>query len=151
MNRMKRRRKPQAKPAPRSKAQKRAALMPATGIDAFAAFRQYYGSHRRGKSFVMLQHMLDMQAQGRLVHAVVAQDGDLRVIDYGELERRALAHVDLNSLRDYHLERASEKFGIDAKDVTPEQREIAKAENFFDLYSGKWPPAIANQKEPGDE
>lgn len=150
MNRMKRRRKPQAKAAPRSKAQKRAALMPATGIDAFAAFRQYYGSHRRGKSFVMLQHTRDMQMQGRAVRGVISQGGEMKLIDYAELERRALMHVDLNSMRDYHLVKASEKFGIDISEVTPEQRAIAKAENFFDLYSGKWPPAIANQKEPGD-
>lgn len=157
---MKRRRKPQAKAAPRSKAQKRAALLTATGVRAivtFAAFRQYYGSRRQGKSFVMLQHMREMQAQGRAIRAAVRQGGKTMFVNYDELERRALMHLDpevkeaMLGMRDYHLERAAEKFGIDAKDVTPAQREIAKAENFFDLYNGKWHPAITNQKEPGDE
>lgn len=77
-------------------------------------------------------------------------------INYDELERRALMHLApevkeaMLGMRDYHLEKASEKFGIDVSEVTPAQREIAKAENFFDLYGGKWPPAITSQKEPDD-
>lgn len=154
MNRHKRRRKPKAAAPQRSKEQKRAALMPATGA-AWATYRDYYGRSRHGKS-QSSTYLRDFMAQGRGLRDGVIKQHVIEVIDYADLEQRALMHLDpqvrdaMTKMRDYHLDRAAEKFGIDAKDVTPEQRRIAKAENFFDIYSGKW-PAITNQLAIDDE
>lgn len=151
MNRHKRKRKPKAAAPQRSKAQKRAALMPATG-DAWASYRQYYGATRSGKSVFAKHFIAQMREAGKSVH----EFGRAVDINYADIEQRALMHLDphvrdaMVEMRDYHLDRAAEKFGIDAKDVTPEQRRVAKAENFIDLYSGGW-PAITNQLAIDDE
>lgn len=166
MNRHKRKRKPKAK-APQQQRQ-------ATWQGALPAHSIYGGSYLPPGHMTQVfvgrsQRQPEMQAlflyprrQGKsmvggVLRELQAQGRALRVIDYAAIEARVVAHYDtvvidsITKMRDLHREKAAEMFGCDAKDVTPDQRAAAKAENFFDLYRGTDWPAITNQKEPIDE
>ena len=49
---------------------------------------------------------------------------------------------------DIHTQRAAEMFNISAADVSPEQRAIAKRQNYIDAYSG--PKIKINKGEKSD-
>ena len=72
-----------------------------------------------------------------------APDGKMLVIaDYSQIELRILADFSddrnfieaFESGRDFHSATAAQVFGIDAKDVTPDQRSFAKRLNFGVVY-----------------
>ncbi|MCC2679068.1 MAG: polymerase [Pseudobdellovibrio sp.] len=75
--------------------------------------------------------------------AFIADEGKkLLSVDYSQIELRVLAHIsdDAGLIRafkdnlDIHTATASEVFGVSLKDVTKEQRRIAKAVNFGIAY-----------------
>jgi DNA polymerase-1 len=79
----------------------------------------------------------------RVRKAFVAEKGNvLLTVDYSQIELRILAHVceDPNLIRafqedlDIHTATAAEVFSVNLKDVTSEQRRIAKAVNFGIAY-----------------
>ncbi len=156
MNRWKRRRKPKAKTMQPTKAQKRRALIPATG--GAGGYLQYYGARRQGKSVFAAKYNEYVQQLGRGVRLhkkeLVPQ---IEGIDYAAIEAAAMAHLDpqtidsLSKMGDYHRESAAKDLGVDYADVTDEQRRIAKARNFFACYGGsEWPP-VTNQLAPGEQ
>jgi phage-related tail protein len=55
-----------------------------------------------------------------------------------ERHKKALDNILVTSSKvtDIHVEKASEMFGVPAKEVTPEMRRSAKVMNFIDLYGG---------------
>jgi DNA polymerase-1 len=75
--------------------------------------------------------------------AFIAEEGKkLLSVDYSQIELRVLAHISddpglISAFRDnldIHSATASEVFGVNLKDVTKEQRRIAKAVNFGIAY-----------------
>jgi DNA polymerase-1 len=91
-----------------------------------------------------IQNIPVRTAEGRRIReAFVASDGKLLVsVDYSQIELRILAHLSGDqSLRsafveevDVHRRTAAEVFEVPEADVTPEQRNIAKAVNFGVVY-----------------
>ncbi len=92
-----------------------------------------------------LQNIPVRTEEGRLIRkAFVPRDGDhtLLVADYSQIELRVLAHYSedpglisaFRNKEDIHARTAAEVFGIDMKDVTPEQRRAAKTANFAVIY-----------------
>ena len=81
---------------------------------------------------------------GRMVRTafVPASGCVILACDYSQIELRLLAHLSedpglvdaFNSGEDFHRETAARVFGIDASQVTPEQRSKAKAVNFGIVY-----------------
>ncbi|MBW2244134.1 MAG: DNA polymerase I [Deltaproteobacteria bacterium] len=89
----------------------------------------------------------------RIREAFIPADGNLLVsADYSQVELRVMAHFSrdaslidaFHSGEDIHRRTAAEVGGIDPADVTPEQRDAAKAINFGILY-GSSAFGIANQ------
>ena len=79
----------------------------------------------------------------RIREAFVAGPGKVLVtLDYSQIELRILAHLSgdknlVSAFRDgvdVHRRTAAEVFGVDEKDVTGEQRRVAKAVNFGVIY-----------------
>ena len=79
----------------------------------------------------------------RVRKAFVAEKGNvLLAVDYSQIELRILAHIceDPNLIRafqedlDIHAATAAEVFNVNVKDVTSEQRRVAKAVNFGIAY-----------------
>jgi len=72
-------------------------------------------------------------------------------MDYSEIEQRLAASLVESAgdgkieLKDLHVEKASEMFGVPEEEVTDEQRKIAKEENFKEAYNGK-PSKISGTK-----
>lgn len=92
-----------------------------------------------------LQNIPVRTKMGREIRkAFIARDDaySLLVADYSQVELRILAHYsDDKSLieafkmgQDIHSRTAAEVFGIELKDVTPEQRRAAKTANFAIIY-----------------
>ena len=90
-----------------------------------------------------LQNIPVRTAEGRRVRAAFVSDlGKVVSADYSQIELRVMAHVsgDSNLQQvfeqggDVHTATAAEIFGIDAKDVSSDQRRAAKAINFGLIY-----------------
>ncbi|MFQ5735117.1 MAG: DNA polymerase I, partial [Planctomycetaceae bacterium] len=92
-----------------------------------------------------LQNIPIRTAEGRRVRrAFIAGEPGWKLIsaDYSQIELRLLAHFSqdealLNAFRegaDIHASVAAEVFGVDPRDVTSDQRRVAKAVNFGVLY-----------------
>lgn len=81
---------------------------------------------------------------GRRLRAVFISDENMRLVDadYSQVELRVLAHMsgDEHMIEafahgeDIHRKTASQVFGVDIEDVTPELRSAAKAVNFGIIY-----------------
>ncbi len=60
-------------------------------------------------------------------------------VDFRELERRAIAanpgHTAPYGNKDKYRERAAKIFGVAERDVTPEQRRVAKCQMYAELYT----------------
>ena len=101
-----------------------------------------------------LQNIPTRTKRGQLIRqAFVADAGSVLLsADYSQIELRILAHMseDPNLIdsfvknEDVHRRTASEIYHIDPKDVTDEQRAVAKAINFGLMY-GKGPFALAEE------
>ncbi|MCR4144660.1 DNA polymerase I [Alcaligenes faecalis] len=90
-----------------------------------------------------LQNIPVRTAEGRRVRAAfVSELGKVVSADYSQIELRVMAHVsgDENLQQvfeqggDVHTATAAEIFGVDAKDVSSDQRRAAKAINFGLIY-----------------
>lgn len=90
-----------------------------------------------------LQNIPVRTAEGRRVRAAfVSELGKVVSADYSQIELRVMAHVsgDTNLQQvfeqggDVHTATAAEIFGVDAKDVSSDQRRAAKAINFGLIY-----------------
>lgn len=90
-----------------------------------------------------LQNIPVRTAEGRRVRAAfVSELGKVVSADYSQIELRVMAHVsgDANLQQvfeqggDVHTATAAEIFGVDAKDVSSDQRRAAKAINFGLIY-----------------
>ncbi len=92
-----------------------------------------------------LQNVPIRTAAGRRIRtAFVVGDGfsQLMTADYSQIEMRIMAHLSedaalieaFRSQRDFHSETASKVFGVDAADVSPEQRAKIKAMNYGLAY-----------------
>lgn len=91
-----------------------------------------------------LQNIPIRNEQGRRIReAFVAEPGNkIMALDYSQIELRIMAHLSgdeslLNAFRegrDVHRATAGEVFGVDADDVTSDQRRAAKAINFGLIY-----------------
>ncbi|MEK6440187.1 DNA polymerase I [Pseudonocardia sp. T1-2H] len=92
-----------------------------------------------------LQNVPIRTAAGRRIREtfVVGEGyGQLMTADYSQIEMRIMAHLSedaalieaFNSKRDFHSETASRVFGVDAAEVTPEQRAKIKAMNYGLAY-----------------
>jgi DNA polymerase-1 len=91
-----------------------------------------------------LQNIPIRNEQGRRIReAFVAEPGNkIMALDYSQIELRIMAHLSgdeslLNAFRDgldVHRATAGEVFGVDAEDVTSDQRRAAKAINFGLIY-----------------
>ncbi|GAA1833596.1 DNA polymerase I [Pseudonocardia ailaonensis] len=92
-----------------------------------------------------LQNVPIRTAAGRRIRetfVVGAGYAELMTADYSQIEMRIMAHLSedaalieaFNSARDFHSETASKVFGVDASEVTPEQRAKIKAMNYGLAY-----------------
>ncbi len=92
-----------------------------------------------------LQNIPVRTEEGRQIRkAFIPRDKNysLLVADYSQIELRILAHMSKDKGliqafkrgEDIHARTAAEVFGVDIKDVTPEQRRAAKTANFAVIY-----------------
>ncbi|HUU44392.1 MAG TPA: DNA polymerase I, partial [Acidobacteriota bacterium] len=92
-----------------------------------------------------LQNIPIRTEEGRKIRrAFVARDDDhqLLVADYSQIELRLMAHFSedpalvaaFHDAADVHARTAAEIFGVAERDVTPEQRRLAKTANFGIIY-----------------
>ena len=92
-----------------------------------------------------LQNVPIRTAAGRRIRetfVVGAGFAELMTVDYSQIEMRIMAHLSedaalveaFRSRRDFHSETAAKVFGVDAAEVTPEQRAKIKAMNYGLAY-----------------
>jgi DNA polymerase-1 len=92
-----------------------------------------------------LQNIPIKTEEGREIRkAFIPGDTDRRILsaDYSQIELRIMAHFANDSTmiksfqagEDIHRRTAAEVYGVDIKDVTPEQRRAAKTANFAIIY-----------------
>ncbi len=103
-----------------------------------------------------LQNIPIRDAEGRQIRkAFIAEDGYLLMsADYSQIELRVLAHYSndeelINAFKndeDIHTKTAIEVLGIKGREVTPEERRIAKAINFGIIY-GMGPKRLSEEIE----
>ena len=103
-----------------------------------------------------LQNIPAKDPEGRLIRkAFIAEDGYLLMsADYSQIELRILAHYSRDEElikafekgEDIHTKTAREVLGIKERDITPEERRIAKAINFGIIY-GMGPKRLSEEAE----
>ena len=105
-----------------------------------------------------LQNIPIRDPEGRQIRkAFIAEDGFVLLsADYSQIELRVLAHYSgddalieaFKNNEDIHTKTAIEVLGINGRDITPEERRIAKAINFGIIY-GMGPKRLSEEIEIG--